>query len=212
MALGTLFVSLVAGGCTYGGGELLYALGVGRPPKNAAQFTLTQEPILILVDDPGSTVTWPAAKQYIFDDLAQELLRNQAASKIIPRQTLEQLRASMVNYERRGAREIGEAAGAAQVLWIEIEDFFAEEYFSQAQTAAYVNARVKVLNVAEKERRSQVRLWPDSPGGHPVSASLAGDEAAREETKDAIAKKLSERLAEDVAKLFYEHRQKAMGR
>ncbi len=201
-----LVCTVPLGGCTYSGGELLYVLGFGRGQKVEAQFRLAKESILILVDDAAMRVDWPLTRTYLFDALAQELLDNKAAAKIIPRQTLDGLRQSVDDFEKRGCREIGEMAGARQVLWIEVQDFLAEEEVTEADVAAYFSVSVKVINVLEKERRTRVRLWPPSPQGELVSASMTGSEVSIAKTKDAIAKDLAERLAIKIAKFFYDHR------
>jgi hypothetical protein len=172
----------------------------------AAEFRLTDGPVMILIDDTGERVDWPMATRYLFDELSQELLRNKAAQKIIPPQTVDHLRQSVPDFDKRGCREIGELGGAEQVLWIRVQDFLAEEQIQDAATAAYFSANVKVINVREKESRSRVRLWPVSPQGHPIIVTMRGSEAGMAKTKDAISKELAKRLSVKIAKLFYDHR------
>jgi len=193
-------------GCGYTQGKILYFLGVGSAEKVEAKFQLTEGPVLILVDDPSGRVDWPAASQHLFDELAQELLRNKAAKKIIPRETVAQLRQSIPGFEKRGCREIGERAAAEQVLWVQVQDFVAEPEIQDVTVAAYFSVAVKIINAAEKDSRTRVRLWPTSPRGHLVAVTMGGSEVFIAKTKDAIAKELASRLAVDVAKLFYEHR------
>ncbi|MBI3834265.1 MAG: hypothetical protein HY287_08050 [Planctomycetes bacterium] len=170
-----------------------------------AKFKLSGGPVLILLDDIGERVDWPPAKQYLWDDLSQELLRNKAVPMIIPNETLQSLRRTMPDFEKRGAREIGEAAGAEQVLWIETQEFLAEEQIADAQNAAYWSATVKVLNAQEKKSRSKVRVWPENPDGEYINVSLTGAAALREPTKDAISKLLSAKMSVEVSRLFYDH-------
>lgn len=194
------------GGCTYSGGELLYVLGFWRGQKVEAKFLLTEEPILILIDDASERVDWPPTMKNLFDDLAQELLRNNAAKKIIPVETLAGLRHSVPGFEKRGCREIGELAGASQVIWIEVQDFLATKQVEEVATAAYFSATIKVIDATEKESRSHVRLWPTSPQGHLVTVSMTGSEAGLARTRAEITKELANRLAIAIAKLFYDHR------
>ena len=181
-------------------------LGVGRGRKVEARFRLTQGPIMILIDDASQRVDWPMTTMYLFDDLAQELLKHKAAQKIIPRQTMNHLRQSVPDFEKRGCSELGDSAGAEQALWIEVHDFFADEQIQDVTIAAHLTVTVKVINVLEKESRSRVRLWPASPEGRLITASLTGSEAALAKTKDAISKELARRLTVKIAKLFYDHR------
>ncbi len=204
--LSVLVVCLGLSGCTYSGGELLYAMGLARGELIEAKFRLTEGTILILVDDPSQSVDWPPVARHLFNDIAQELLKNDAAKKIVPHQTIEHLRQSVPNFEKRGCRELGELAGAEEVLWIEVQDFLASEQIYDVTAAAFFNVNVKVISALEKTSRSRVRLWPTSPQGHLVTTSLSGSEAAMAKSRDGIAKELANRLAEKIAKLFYDHR------
>lgn len=199
-------------GCGQSQGELLFMMGLGRGPKVEAKVRLTDGPLLILVDDPNERVRSPKTMRGFFDDLAQALLKNKAAKKIIPRETLDHLRQSTPGFERRGCDAVGRLAGAEQVLWIEVEDFVAREQVEDATQAAYLSVTVKLINPNEKERRSRVRLWPVSPNGHPVTVSLTASEAQMEKTAEGIAKKLVSDMAEAVARLFYDHRLNEFGR
>jgi len=196
----------LAVGCTARGGQLLYAMGFGQAPLIEAQFKLTDEPVMIFVDDVHERIDWPQAERHIFDELSQALLRNKAAKKIIPLETAESLRQSIDDFNKRGCREIGERAGATQVLWLEVRDFLADEDILDSSNAAYVSVSVKVIDATQKESRSRVRLWPATPGGHFVSVGLGAAEAAEAKTKNDISKALAVKLGDAVAKLFYEHR------
>lgn len=192
-------------GCGFTGGQLLYLFGVGKAGMAKAQFRLTEEPVLILLDDPSGRLDWPPAGTYFVDELAQALIKNQAAKKIIPRQTLDGLRRTLPSFEKRGCREIGELTGAEQVLWVRVRDYLATDLILDASQAAYFSVIVKVINVKETQR-SRVRLWPASPAGHFITVSMNGSEVATEKTKAAIGRAIAGRLAEHVAKLFYDYR------
>ncbi len=206
MTVLTLLVMAGATGCGYSQGALLYMLGVGQGKKIPAKFTLTESPVMILVDDPGHRMDSPQPMRLLFDELSQSLLVNEAAKRIVPLTTIEHLQQSESDFAKLSAREIGERGGAEQVLWIEVRDYLGDEQIADANIAAFFNVTVKVLNVQEKTRRSRVRLWPTSPDGHHVSATLTGSEVTIHKTSTAIAKELSTRLATSIAKLFYERR------
>ena len=72
--------------------------------------------------------------------------------------------------------------------------------------AAYFAVTVKVIGVLEQQRRARVRLWPTRPQGRLVTATLTGSEVHLAKSRDAISRQLAEKLAGDVAKLFYDHR------
>ncbi len=193
-------------GCGYTQGKLLYMLGFGQRDIVKAKFTLTEEPILILVDDPSGRIDWPPAEKYLTDTLSQELIKQEGANKIIPRKTVQNLRRSRTDFGKLSCREIGELVGAEQVLWLEVQKYFGDSEFFEPTNAAWFAVTVRVINAQETEDRSAVRLWPPSPRGQYISISLDGNEVAMAKTKDSIAKALAQRLAERLAKLFCDYR------
>ncbi len=170
-----------------------------------AVFHLTANPVLVLIDDDAGRIKSPLAKRYLADEIAQELIGTKSAQQVIPQETVLALRQVHGDFEKRGCREIGELAGAEQVVWVQVQDFFVEEDFSDALAAAYVHATVKVINVLEKESRTRVRLWPTSAAGSSVNASLTGAHVAQLKTQDAISRELARELAVKVARFFHDH-------
>lgn len=186
-------------------GALLYTLGVGQGKKIKARFRLTKGPLLILIDDPHQRIDWPLAKRYLFDELAQELLRHKAVTKIVPSETIARLRQVEPNFDARGCREVGKMAGADQVLWIEVQEFRASEQIEDALVAAFFTVTLKVIDVNTKDR-SRVRLWPTAPQGQLVTITLTGSEVSIAGNRNGIARKLSAKLASQTAKYFYDFR------
>ena len=202
LALGLL---LPVPGCTYSGGELLFMLGFGKGKKIEAQFSLSDQPILILIDDDHGLVDWPIAKRRLSEALTQELLKHKAAVKIIPEATLQGLRQSQEDFETLACDTVGRRAGAEQVIWLKVEEFFACEDVRDLQNAAVFTVAVKVISTTAK-KRTEVRLWPDTREGRFATVNISGAEVSELKTRDAISKTLADRLAEKIAKFFYEHR------
>ncbi len=197
---------LFTAGCGYTQGQMLYFLGFGQAKLAKAQFELTDQPIVILVDDPQEMVRQPSARQQLVDSLGEELIRQKAAHKIVPRLTIENLRLTDPKFNRYSAREIGEQAGATQMIWLTVSDYRVSEIFDDPSSAAIFQVQVKVLNVLEKKKGSRVRLWPMSPAGQPVRVQLHGSDVVRLKKPQAIGQELAATLAQDIAKLFYDHR------
>ncbi len=193
-------------GCTYTGGQLLFLLGVGKGKLIEAKFTLTEEPILIFVDDPGERITWPGSFAHIGEALAQQLLEHEAAKKIIPTATLQRIRQSEPEFEKFSCRQIGEKTGATQVVWLEVLDFLVTQDVYDTGHAAFVNVSIKVIDVKWEEHDGRARLWPKSPEGAVVVASLTANKVLELKTHNTISRFLAEELAEKVAKIFYEYR------
>jgi hypothetical protein len=201
----TLALLLPVPACTYSGGELLYMLGFGRGKKIKAEFRLSDQPILILIDDDHGLVDWPIAKRRLSEALTQELLKHKAAVKIIPEATLQGMRQADPDFETLACDTVGRRAGAEQVIWLKIEEFFAREDVRDLQSAAVFTVAVKVISTKAKTRAA-VRLWPTSREGRFVTVNISGAEVGELKTRDAICKALADRLAEKIAKFFYEHR------
>ena len=196
---------LLSASCTYGGGELLYNLGVGKKKAIPAEFRLTDGRLMVFIDDVHENVDWPPARAYLFDDLTQDLLRNNAARKIIPLETIDARRGATPDFDKLSCRQVGELFDADQVLWVEMKDFMAEEDFAETGEAALWTVSVRVIDPKQKESRGLVRLWPGSPAGRIVTATLGAADVIQLKTKDAISKKLSTELAAEVSRLFYDY-------
>lgn len=181
------------------------ACGACGNEKVDAKFRLTAGSVMVFVDDIHERVDWPPARRYLWEDLSQELLRTKSAMKVVPIETEESLRQTLPDFAKRTCREIGELAGAQQVVWIEVQDFLAEEDITDAANAAYFAVTVKVLNPTEKTDRNRVRVWPDSPEGHYLSSKMTGAAVVRAKTKDGISKELTAKLAVNIARLFHDH-------
>ncbi len=177
-----------------------------RGEKVKAQFKLSEGPILVFIDDKNERVDWPAARRFLWDDLSQELIRTKTATKIIPIGTEDAIRQTTADFGKLSCRELGELAGADQVLWIEVQDFLVNEQITEATNAAYFTVTVKVINPKEKESRSKVRLWPTTPEGQRVTAGMTGGAVIEQKNKDAISRILTARLAVDIARLFHDHK------
>lgn len=197
---------LLATGCK--GLPQLFANLSKDSKKVEAQFLVGDGPVLVLVDDPAGQVDWPAANQYLHDELNQRLIKHKATTKVIPRETLENLKRADSRYEKRGAREIGALAGAERVIWIETQNFLADDQLQEASEAALWTITVKVLDAKEAKNRTQVRLWPKSTTGHAISVNMSAATAAQLKSRDQIAEGLANLLAIEVTKLFAEYRVK----
>lgn len=198
--------AVCAAGCGFTQGKMLYMAGFGQRKMVPAQYKLTEGPVAILIDDLESKVDWPIALHLLEDDVGQALLRSASAAKIVPPQTMQGLRQTQPDFNARGMREVGRMAGAEQVLWIGIEDFYVTDEPSEVQEAAYMVAAVKVINALEEEDRMRVRLWPAHPEGHRVTARASAADVTRAKTRDAVSKELTHQLAETIARLFHDHR------
>lgn len=197
--LGSLPILLLSSGCAAA------AFIAGSAKKVPAQYKLGEGAILVFIDDKNERIDWPSARRYLWDDVAQELIRTKSATRVIPIETEDAIRQSASDFGKLSCREIGELAGADQVLWIEVHEFHVPDQITQATNAAYFNVTVKVIDPLE-EARSKIRLWPSVPDGHHVTASMTGGAVLEQKNKDAKCRILTAKLAVEIARLFHDHK------
>jgi len=200
---GVVLLSATGSGCGMSQGRLLYFMGFGKRETVKAQFRLTEEPILILVDDLGGQVDWPPTIGYLREQIGRELIAAGGANRIVPPKTLDAIRSERGDYDQLSARRIGELCGARQVLWVEIDQYFADPEFFEPTDGAWLTATIKVIDVAAEGSRA--RVWPMTPRGHHVSVTMDGSAVSRAKTKDAIAKQLTEKLTTEVVRVFADY-------
>ena len=197
---------VLCSGCGFSQGQLLWAMGFGSNVKVDAEFKLTRDgPVLVLVDDQEEQLYSPGTRIELGDKVGKELKAHGAVGELVPPAALARLRRQHLNFEERGCREVGQMAKAHQVLWIEVRDLHAEPEVDETISAARMSVTVRVVN-ALAEERGQERLWPVQREGHIVSTELHANEVMRAKTPPAIASKLADKMAEQIARLFYEHR------
>ena len=192
-------------GCGMQAGTVLYFLGAGRLHTVEAEFTLSEGPLLILVDDLDERLTWGPARERIAEELARELLEHEATAKIITPETVKRHRRTQADFDDLKCTQVGRLVGADQVLWLEVQGFYAEEEIHDTMRAASLAVTVRVINPNERKDRAKVRLWPPNREGKPAAVQLNSNEVNRLKTKDRIAAELARRLAREIAKFFYKH-------
>ena len=207
LALGAaLAVALVTGGCNY---LIPAAYLVEGPPKEAARYELPRRKTVVYVDDRANRMTRAALRTAVGEDVGSLLLQQALVPEVVSTK-------DAVSYARRvdtsdkqvSIRKIGEAVGAEQVIYIDVDDYRISADGATPRPAAIVN--VKVIDVA-----SGARLWPDGTdeGERMIvrtreqSIELYSSSAGRRRVEDALAKQ----VAEDVSKLFYEHEKRELG-
>ena len=192
-------------GCGPGGGALLYFAGVGQTQRVEARYTLSEGPILVLVDDFNERLTWPETQELLAEQTGDELLARKATKKIISCDALRRFRQARPDFDKLCCNDVGRLIGADQVVWLEVADFFASEAVEDTGSAARMAVTVKVVNPRGTRKDGTVRLWPEERDGHPVKAELSSNDVSRAGSRRAVAEALSTKLAVEVARLFYDH-------
>ena len=204
--VGLVVVIIGQAGCGLTAGAALYWTGLFSPPKVEPEHVLDDRVLLILVDDPEERVDWPQTRAYLAESVRGQLLANEVVTRVLPADTTDRLQAAHADFPTRGCRQIGRLAGADQVLWLEVRDFYARQEITEVDVAARLAVTVKVINSRDGDDAAAVRIWPVHPQGRRISADLTVGQVSRAKGIDAIARLLAEDVADKVAKLFYEHR------
>jgi hypothetical protein len=204
-AVGLLTVLPACCGCGFSQGQLLWAMGFGSGMKVPAEFELSKDgPLLVLVDDPEERLYSPRSRTELAEKVGDDLQARGAVKALVKQAKISRLRRERMDFEDLSCREVGELAGAEQVLWLQVRDFYAESEVAEASAAARMAVTVRVINPGAKER-NEVRLWPVEHRGRIVSTELDATDVIRAKTPTAISGKLTDQMAVEVGKLFYDH-------
>lgn len=167
-----------------------------------AIFTLTDQPTVILVDDPAGLLPTTDLKNLIASRVEFLLKDNKALKEIVPYGNVEQLRVAEADFDKWPMDKVGQRLNARQVIYIMVDQFSlmlpGEVYRPSG------NVQVKVVDSVTGQR-----LFPPSADarGYPVAVRQAF-KAGHVETRGAdnlLSRRLAEVLAKDTAELFYSH-------
>lgn len=201
-----LLVGGIAGGCNY---LLPASYLIEGPPKEPARYELPRRKTVVYVDDRANRMTRAALRTSVGEEVGTLLLQQALVPEVVStRDSVAYARRVDTSDKQVSIRKIGEAVGAEQVVFIDIDEFRISADGATPRAAAIVN--VKVIDVG-----SGARLWPDGTdeGERMVirtreqSLELYNSSAGRRKVEDALAKQ----VAEDVSKLFYEHEKRELG-
>jgi hypothetical protein len=175
------------------------------PPTIDAEYKLPDRTTVVFVDDRRNILADFAIRRYIGDKVSEHLLGARVVTDAIS--TGDAL--SVAGKEQAGAlmpiEQIGKEVGAAQIIYIELLKFSLEA--PNGQPTAIAELQVKVTDVENHARMFPGTSEADDP--RYMIVSLPPDQAfqpmlgrsARREAEYTLA----EMVADQVAKLFYEH-------
>ena len=201
-----LILGLAAGGCNY---LIPASYLIEGPPKEPARYELPRRKTVVYVDDRANRMTRAALRTAVGEEVGTLILQQALVPEVIStRDAVAYARRADTSDKQVSIRKIGEAVGAEQVIYIDIDEYRISADGATPRPAAIVN--VKVIDVG-----SGARLWPDGTdeGERMIvrtreqSLELYNSSAGRRRVEDELAKQ----VAEDVSKLFYEHEKRELG-
>jgi len=157
--------------------------------------------VLVFVDDFRRPVAHRPIKQELTERLNRQILAHRLAAKTIPHKQLADLARSAKDFGRMPIPAIGRKLGAELVVYIDIRKFSLKGKGAETLWRGRLEVSVKVVD------SKTGLLWPaDRPGGCPLAYSdLRPSEGRAETHKAVVLKRVAQRMAEKIARLFRDH-------
>lgn len=191
---------LAAGGCQLGG---MLAANFLPLDNIKALYKMPDEPAVVLIDDPGHHLATLQDLGTIAVRVGGDLEENKVVTKIIPPGDVEALRVREPDFSTWPIDKVGQSVHASQVIYVLIDSF---NLVSEGPGLYHPKAaaRVKVIDV-----KTGNRVFPkNDPGGYPITADLfykIQDSTINGATA-VLTRALADRIGENAALLFYEHK------
>lgn len=198
-------VMLLIAGCGQQAGALIYFLGLYPRQKVQAEYQLTPGRLAVLIDDDADQISYSEVYKQFTEGLADELRENKQKTKVIPYEQLKELQQRDPTFDQIAADRVGKMLEADQVLWIKVDRFDTGGIgASDVSQAAAFSISLRLLTTGAKTR-DEVQLWPETREPRAVTSALSMSAVQQQNDPRVIAEMLTEQLAVDVAKLFYEY-------
>jgi hypothetical protein len=169
------------------------------PAAVEAKHPLGTQPVLVMVEKFEN----PAAAALDSEQLGhflQEELRQHTTTPVVDQSKLTDLKAAKgPAYREMKVQEVGRAAGAAQVLYVDLVEDSVDATAGGELLKGTVAVRVKVVDAT-----SGATLWPtDMSNGLPMRMETPYNRQSRQITQDSMRRELMRGMAERVGRLFY---------
>lgn len=197
-------VLLALPGCDLVGG--LYGVFIEplRPKKTIkAEHSFTDKTVLIWIDQSTASSTHPHLARHLTVQLAKALWDNEAGGEIVNYSRVAKFRPQRPDHNSMSIVELGQAFGADEVLYLEIRAFAFVHDAGPGYYQPHVSGIAKVVDVAGGQR-----IWPADQVATPFSASLKLSEGDGRSVEDRLLGQLGQKLAEQLAPRFYDHKEK----
>lgn len=206
LAAAACMALLSLGGCETAG----FIASVFDKNLQPALFTPADQPTLVLVEDaPQPVLDQPDLAGLIAGRVAQILIEQKVITKFTDSGAVAELRARTPDFDTEPAKwniaRIGREVGAQQVLYISIQEFGLTEEGVIFRPRATV--RVKFVDAQSGQRLFPPAADQYGSSGHPITTqrNYGSMDGASQATQVILARRLAEDIAQDIARLFYEH-------
>jgi hypothetical protein len=192
-------------GCGPAGAAWLYTLELYPAQKIPAEFQLPKGSYLVLLDDDKDLINPSTARDVLVDEMAKRLKEHEISDKVTTNEELAKLRQAEPRFSERGARELGGLAHADTVLWLKTIRFDLNSDLEMLVSPGKWAVMVLVLNAKETEKE-KVRLWPHEQDGKLVEIIVNAHDLRKCKSLKEAHELMASKLADEVAKLFYEQK------
>jgi len=202
---GCILAAASVPGCGGAAGAWLYWFAPVPEEKVKAEYKLGKGRLLILIDDDKGWLSDPTIRPLLTEALTKQFDEHDVNHFVVPADHVVRLRQKDPDFERRGAREIGQRLKADQVLHLNVRTFtLHDDVVAPAYKGRFAVA-VKVLDVSAS-KPEDVRLWPNSTEGKLLEVTTELHAGKGEGYNDELTRRLCEEMADKIAKLFYDHK------
>ena len=161
----------------------------------------------VFVEDRDNALPQPPLRTAIAASVAHYLQRERVVTEFTNPGDLERLRLNEENFRNWSIARIGRELEAEQVLYVTVERFHVADPEQTRGPNAHV--RAKLIDVESGER-----IFPERDSqGHQVRTEMRFQHRQPDSYGHSalLAQHLAQRVGEDVAKLFYSHKPRAVG-
>ncbi len=207
-------IALVALTAMAAGGCQLFSWTVAtfvRPPKTPARYTLDPDArVLVVPDSRHGRLETPAVRDLLAEKVNRRLAAENLVAETVPYQWLrfhrERMDLSTAGGGGAPLEAMARKASADAVIYIDIRSLRLRATPGAALWHGRMTASVSVVDADGQ------RLWPtDRQGGYPLTVELppASDDSTTYDL--TLAEQLTDRMADEVVRLFYAHRPASPG-
>lgn len=202
------FVGVLAAGqmsCQVAG----FFIAALEPPKKVKpQYTPPRNTrVLVFVDDRANPTENEPLRRELTERINKHLAAQRLVAEVIPYEQVTILRASRRDFATMNEIQVGRGCNADTVLHVRITDFRLKELDEIPLWDARVAAMVRWLSVKPEDQHAPC-LWPTGntmTQGFSVAAAVPAKEDTAESFGVLLTQQLTERMADTIVKLFYEH-------
>ena len=169
------------------------------PPPRPAQYVPAKEPMLVFVEKYRNPSSVMLDADRLARHISAELARHNIAP-LVPPDRLEAVRAQS-DYAKMTIPAVGRAAGAKQVLYVNVRQYTVEGTVAGDMTKGKGELTVRVVDAKTGANR-----WPtDSAAGHTVTLETPWLRREEVPTETALRDRMSRQATTYIGKLFRKH-------